>query len=62
MQAGAYQQAVDSLAHGAKYLIKCHNAAAGSFVVQVGEPSDYVVDADRARGSWGSPANFPSNR
>jgi hypothetical protein len=62
MQAGAYQQAVDTLAHGAKYLIKCHNTAAGTFVVQVGEPSDYVVDADRARGFWGTAANMPSNR
>lgn len=57
-----YDQAVDILAHGVKYLIKCHNTVSGTFVVQIGEPSDYVVDVDRATGFWSLPENMPANR
>jgi hypothetical protein len=62
LQAAVYDQAVDVLAHGVKYLIKCHNTVSGTFVVQIGEPSDYVVDVDRATGFWGLPENMPANR
>lgn len=62
VQAGLHKQAVDVLAHGIKYLMRCHNTTAGTFVVQVGEPGDYVVDVQRATGFWGIPDSMPLNR
>jgi hypothetical protein len=48
-------QAIDILSHGVKYLMRCHNAAGRTFVVQIGEPADYVVDTSRVAGFWGLP-------
>lgn len=57
-----HDQAVDILAHGVKYLMQCHNVAGRTFVVQIGEPADYVVDTSRAAGFWGLPDHMPANR
>lgn len=45
-----------------RYLMRCHNAANSTFVVQIGQPGDYVVDIDRGTGFWGLPADMPENR
>ena len=60
-RAGVYDQVVDTLVHGTEYLIKCHRSP-GEFVVQVGNPADYVVDLQRGSGSWGLPQDMPPDR
>lgn len=60
--ASVHNQAVDILTHGVKYLMRCHDAAGRNFVVQIGEPADYVVDTSRAAGFWGLPDHMPANR
>lgn len=62
MQAGLLERATYILVHGMRYLMKCHNAASRTFVVQIGEPGDYVVDLQRATGFWGLPSAMPTNR
>lgn len=64
LQPALHQSALGVVAHGAEYLIRCHDVRAGTFVVQIGEPGDYVVDTDRGnlQGNWGLPDDMPPNR
>jgi hypothetical protein len=62
LQAGVRTQALDLLAHGTDYLVRCHNSEQQQFVVQIGDPAAYVVDEARGLGSWTGPSNMPGNR
>jgi hypothetical protein len=45
-----------------RYLMKCHNPAKRTYVVQIGEPGDYVFDLQAGTGFWGLPPYMPPNR
>lgn len=67
-QAGVHEQVMASIAHGAEYIMRCHTPQntstqqAFEFVVQIGDPPDYVIDATQGIGSWGPPSDMPENR
>eukprot|EP00878_Enallax_costatus_P018168 GHUV01019116.1.p1 GENE.GHUV01019116.1~~GHUV01019116.1.p1 ORF type:complete len:324 (+),score=74.13 GHUV01019116.1:1555-2526(+) len=51
----------DQLKWGADYLMKAHTTPT-SFVVQVGNPVDYLLNIAQRNGSWGPPQEMPANR
>ncbi|KAI8463461.1 MAG: glycosyl hydrolase family 9-domain-containing protein [Monoraphidium minutum] len=49
--AGLTSRVEGTLRYGAEHLLACHDAAAGSLVVQIGSPADYALDLPGNR--WG---------